>query len=297
LVRDPQDPGGESRSPGERDDDRELDSAAGIGPRVSAVFTAAEQAAEHILQMARAEAEDIRRSAESEIEALRAQRRNEAEREARALVEDARAEAEIIRGEATRAARAVEDAARRREQWIDEGIRLVIERAEWGRRGLHEVIERLEEFAVRAPIEWPELGPPPDTAPELQWPAARMSGEASSSPEQPGEDEAPDDPAMTAQAHPADEATADVVRGVEEEQEEHGGDVAPVVEEEREGRRADVVPAVEAEREGSRDDLSVAAELAAARTRGGDPSSGATPDDRDGERDGPRTDRALDDRA
>jgi hypothetical protein len=70
-----------------------------------------------------------------------------------------------------------------------------------------------------------------------------------------------------------------------------------VVEEEREGRRADVVPAVEAEREGSRDDLSVAAELAAARTRAGEPSSGATPDDRDGERDPPRADRALDDRA
>ena len=158
----------------------------------------------------------------------------------------------------------------------------MIERAEWGRRGLHEVIERLEEFAVRAPIEWPELGPPPDTTPELQWPAARMSGDASSSPEQPGEDEAPDDPAKTAQSHPADEATADVVRGVEEEQEEHRGDVAP---------------AVEAEREGSRDDRSVAAELAAARTPAGEPSSGATPADRDAERDGARADQALDDRA
>jgi hypothetical protein len=162
-VRDPQDPTSGERSPGERPDDREPESAAGLGPRVSAVFTAAEQAAEHIIQMARAEVEDIRRAAESEVAAFRAQRRQDAEREARMLVEEARAEAE----------------ARRREQWIDEGIRLMVERAEWGRRGLQEVLARLEEFAIRIPTEWPEVGPPPpplEREPDL--PAARMAGPA-----------------------------------------------------------------------------------------------------------------------
>ncbi len=39
-----------------------------IGPRVTAVFTAAEKAAQHIVEMAREEAEDVRRRAEAEAE-------------------------------------------------------------------------------------------------------------------------------------------------------------------------------------------------------------------------------------
>ncbi|HEX2112657.1 MAG TPA: hypothetical protein VHF67_14010 [Gaiellaceae bacterium] len=142
---------------GDAVDERELDSAAGIGPRVSAVFTAAEQAAEHILTMARAEVVDMRREAEAEVAAMRAAQRQEAGREAQQILDDARAEADRIRAEAREHARGTEETARRREAWINEGIRLAIERAEWGRRGLEEVISRLGDFVVRPPTEWPDL--------------------------------------------------------------------------------------------------------------------------------------------
>jgi hypothetical protein len=107
---------------------------------------------------------------------LRAQRRQEAEAEARAIVQGARDEAETIRTEAVRAAEAVEDAARRREQWIDEGIRLMVERAEWARRGLREVITRLDDFVVRRPEEWPEAPPIPSPPASEPPPASRMAG-------------------------------------------------------------------------------------------------------------------------
>lgn len=119
-MRSPDDQGGWAPPPGRegdaRADERERgDSAGGIGPRVSAVFTAAEQAAEHILQMARAEVDDLRTQAELEIRTVREQRRREAEQEARAIVEAARSEAETIRSEAIRSAELVDEAARRRE--------------------------------------------------------------------------------------------------------------------------------------------------------------------------------------
>ena len=116
---------------------------------MTAVFTAAEQAAEHVLRMAREEVNDLRSSAEVEVEAFQAERRAEAEREARSLIDGARAEADSIRKEARESANTIESAARRREQWINEGIRLMVERVEWGRRGLDEVVTRLSDLAVR----------------------------------------------------------------------------------------------------------------------------------------------------
>jgi vacuolar-type H+-ATPase subunit H len=131
---------------------------AGLGPRVTAVFTAAEQAADHILRMAREEVEDMRRSAEAEVDSFRAQRRSDAEREAREILDAARNEADAIRREARESARSIEGAARRREQWINEGIRLMVERVEWGRRGLDEVLTRLADLAVRPLPEVDESG-------------------------------------------------------------------------------------------------------------------------------------------
>ena len=141
-------------------------SAAGLGPRVTAVFTAAEQAADHILTMARAEAEDMRRRVEADIEAHRREQRAEAEAEARAILGAARAEADSIRAEARAAAQATEAAARTREHWVNEGIRLMTERAEWARQGLLEVVSRLEPFAEREPQEWREIeSPQPSPSP------------------------------------------------------------------------------------------------------------------------------------
>ena len=136
----------------------EADSAAaGLGPRVTAVFTAAEQAADHIVEMARAEAEDMRRRVEIEIDRYRREQRALSEAESREIVAAARAEADSIRTEARTEAEAIESAARTREQWTDEGIRLLVERAEWARRGLHEVVSTLSELAVLSPSEWREL--------------------------------------------------------------------------------------------------------------------------------------------
>jgi hypothetical protein len=138
------------------------ETAAGLGPRVTAVFTAAQQAAEHLMKMARAEAEDLRRRTETELETYRREQRDEARAEAAAILDLARSDAEEIRREAKAEAATLEDAAKLRAQWIDEGIRLAAERAEWGRRGLEEVVERLQEFAVRPPDNWAEVGPPPE---------------------------------------------------------------------------------------------------------------------------------------
>jgi hypothetical protein len=134
-------------------DDAPVDSA-GIGPRVSAVFTAAEQAAEHVLAIAREEADDLRRRTQSDMEALRARETAKAEDEARAIVTAARVEAEEIRREARERAAAIEEAAKRREQRIDEGIRLMVDRAEWARSGLKDVVSKLDHFVAKGPPEW-----------------------------------------------------------------------------------------------------------------------------------------------
>ena len=76
-----------------------------IGPRVTAVFTAAERAAQHIVEMAREEAEDVRRRAQAEVETLLSQRRYEAEEEASRLLAEARVQADAIRATADEEAR------------------------------------------------------------------------------------------------------------------------------------------------------------------------------------------------
>jgi cell division septum initiation protein DivIVA len=126
----------------------------GIGSRVSAVFTKAEQAAEHILQVAQDEADDIRRRAEAEMELYRGAHREAADREARELIDAARVEADTIRAQATDAGRATEAAARVRAQRIAEGVRLMIEQAEWARQGLSDALARLNYYAAREPEEW-----------------------------------------------------------------------------------------------------------------------------------------------
>ena len=144
------------------------DPNAGIGPRVSAVFTAAERAADHIVQMARAEVEDIRRQAESEAQTMRQQQREEAEQEARSIIASAQAEAEAIRADALRDTAEVEESARRREQAILDRIRYMSDRAEWARHSLTDALSHVEEFIARAPSEWPEPPPIPAAPPPLR---------------------------------------------------------------------------------------------------------------------------------
>jgi hypothetical protein len=118
--------------------------SAEISARVSAVFTAAEKAAQHMLTMAREEADDIRRKAHSDGDALRAQLRVEGEQEAARLVEQVRAEAESIKQEARDAARRVEAEADARKLRLREEIRLIGERIDWAHDGLREVAARLD---------------------------------------------------------------------------------------------------------------------------------------------------------
>jgi cell division septum initiation protein DivIVA len=131
----------------------------GIGSRVSAVFTRAEQAADHILRMAQEEAKDIRRRAEAEMEVYQSAQREAADGEARRILEAARVEADGIRTQAVEAALAVEAAARARAQRIDEGVRLMVEQAEWSRQGMGEALARLDYFITRQPEEWVEAAP------------------------------------------------------------------------------------------------------------------------------------------
>jgi vacuolar-type H+-ATPase subunit H len=118
--------------------------SAEISARVSAVFTAAEKAAQHMLTMAREEADDIRRKAHSDGEALRAQLRVEAEQEAGRLIDQARVEAEAIKNEAREAAGRVEAEADARKLRLREEIRLIGERIDWAHDGLREVAARLD---------------------------------------------------------------------------------------------------------------------------------------------------------
>ena len=99
TVTDPNEVGsgpGQEQSEGESSVAGELN----IGPRVTAVFTAAERAAQHIVTMAREEADDLRRRAEAEAESLLSQRRYQAEEEASRRIADAQAQADQIRAAA-----------------------------------------------------------------------------------------------------------------------------------------------------------------------------------------------------
>jgi hypothetical protein len=118
-------------------------SSAEISARVSAVFTAAEKAAQHMLTMAREEADDIRRRAYSDGEALRTQLRVEAEREASGLIDQAREEAAAIQEERKAAGR-VQVEADARKLRLREEIRLIGERIDWAHDGLREVSARLD---------------------------------------------------------------------------------------------------------------------------------------------------------
>jgi vacuolar-type H+-ATPase subunit H len=119
-------------------------SSAEISARVSAVFTAAEKAAQHMLTMAREEADDIRRRAHSDGEALRAQSRVEAERETGVLIEQARQEAAAIMEEAREAAGRIQVEAEARKLRLREEVRLIGERIDWAHDGLREVAARLD---------------------------------------------------------------------------------------------------------------------------------------------------------
>jgi vacuolar-type H+-ATPase subunit H len=125
-------------------DGEEGTAGAEISARVSAVFTAAEKAAQHMLTMAREEADDIRRKAHSDAEATRSQLRVEAEQEAARIVEQARAEAEAISAEASEAAGRVEAEADARKLRLREEVRLMGERIDWAHDGLREVAARLD---------------------------------------------------------------------------------------------------------------------------------------------------------
>jgi cell division septum initiation protein DivIVA len=115
-----------------------------ISARVSAVFTAAEKAAQHMLTMAREEADDIRRRAHSDGDASRTQMRVEAEQEAARILEQARADAAAITEEAREAAHRVEAEADARKLRLREEVRLLGERIDWAHDGLREVAARLD---------------------------------------------------------------------------------------------------------------------------------------------------------
>jgi len=171
-----------------------------IGPRVTAVFTAAEKAAHHIVQMAREEAEDVRRRAEAEAETIRSQRRYQAEEDAARLVAEARAQADQIRSTAEEEARQMEESARRRELRIREETKLVEERVEWAREGLRDVLHRLREaeavVTVAASEPASEASPRGDEPQRREGresrtdlpPAAAMSGQPEPEGVEPGDD-------------------------------------------------------------------------------------------------------------
>ena len=115
----------------------------GIGERVNAVFTAAEKAAQHIVDMAREEGDDIRRQARAEADLLAKQLRLEADREVERILADAREHGEEIIEEARGAARKVEDDARIRNTRLREEIHLLEDRIAWAHEGLREVTLRL----------------------------------------------------------------------------------------------------------------------------------------------------------
>jgi F0F1-type ATP synthase membrane subunit b/b' len=130
----------------------------GIGARVTAVFTAAEKAGQHIIALAREEAEDIRREAHAEAEAYLREQRLKADQEVERMFAEARRKAESIEEEARKAARQVEDDARVRKDRLREESRLIEERIDWAKEGLGEVKDRLgQAFLDNDPV-----APPPD---------------------------------------------------------------------------------------------------------------------------------------
>lgn len=128
----------------------------GIGTRVSAVFTAAEKAANDMLQLARAQADDILLKAEAEAATHVSERRSRAEEEARRVVAEAEAEAQKIRYSARENAREIEEAARRREKRVREETDHLLDRVEWAREGIDEVIARLQDVRPTHRIPTPE---------------------------------------------------------------------------------------------------------------------------------------------
>jgi hypothetical protein len=150
-----------------------------IGPRVTAVFTAAEKAAQHIVEMAREEAEDVRRRAEAEAESHQTQRRYQAEEEAARLVAEARVQADQIRSAAEEEARQTQESARRREVRIREETRLLEERVEWARDGLRDVADRLREAEALVTLQSATPAPraaAPSHVPGRESAAAAASG-------------------------------------------------------------------------------------------------------------------------
>jgi cell division septum initiation protein DivIVA len=143
------------------EDEPSLAGELNIGPRVTAVFTAAERAAQHIVTMAREEADDLRRRAEAEAESLLSQRRYLADEEASRRIADAQTQADQIRTAAEEEARQIEETAHRRELRVREETRLLEERVEWAREGLREVAERIRDTEM-------ELGDLPVAAPRGQ---------------------------------------------------------------------------------------------------------------------------------
>src|SRR5262245_40487355 len=121
---------------------------AGIGARVTAVFTAAEKAGQHIVSLAREEAEDIKREARAEAEAYLRERKLQADVEVEKIFADARARADVIEAEARARAQQVEDAARVRKERLREEARLVEERIAWVKEGLVEVSERIDQVFI-----------------------------------------------------------------------------------------------------------------------------------------------------
>jgi cell division septum initiation protein DivIVA len=119
----------------------------GVGTRVTAVFTAAEKAAEHILSLAREEADDIRRRVHAEIDTYRQECRNTAEQEAQRIIQAAHDQAGRIEKDARAAADELERAARERRNRLLEETHLIEERVEWAREGLREVVSRLDQVA------------------------------------------------------------------------------------------------------------------------------------------------------
>jgi cell division septum initiation protein DivIVA len=133
----------------------------GVGARVTAVFTAAEKAAEHILSLAREEADDIRRRVHTEIDTYRQECRNTAEQEAQKIIQAAHDRAGQIERDARAAADELERVARERRNRLLEETHLVEERVEWAREGLREVVSRLEQVATSDVTE-PEGATEPD---------------------------------------------------------------------------------------------------------------------------------------
>lgn len=134
-----------------------------MGARVSAVFTAAEKAAEHIISLAREEADDVRRRAQAEVETYRQECRNTAEQEAQRVIQVAHERGDEIEREARATAEESEKATRERRNRVLEETHLLEERVEWAREGLREVLNRLEQVAPRGAAE---LDSAPEPEPE-----------------------------------------------------------------------------------------------------------------------------------